>query len=68
MTQLHYITRTFVTGLAYYIKFKYLLGGNSVVLVSCSRAPMQVEFLSNDKRNLLRVGNTYTLNIQKPCL
>lgn len=68
MTQLHYITHTFVIGLAYYIKLKYLLGGNSVVLVSCSCAPMQVDFLSNDKRNLFRVGNTYILNIQKPGL
>lgn len=57
MIQLHYITRTFVIGLAYYIKFKCLLRQNSVVLVSCSCAPSHFAFLLNDEREPFRVGN-----------
>lgn len=38
MTQLQYITHTFVIGFAYYITSKFLLRENSVVLVSCCNA------------------------------
>lgn len=64
--QLHYITHTFVIDLAYYIKFKCLLRGNSVVLVSCSCAHRHFAFLLNDERELFRIGNiVYSENYKK---
>lgn len=68
MTQLQYITRIFIIGFAYYITSKFLLRGNSVVLVSCSRAAVHFAFLLNHKTDVFRAENTYIQKIRGTCL